>query len=77
MFSVRLRSDEANDVHRGMTFIHPVKDIEAMEKEVHILFKKNILYFIAIYNFQTLEGHECTICISILRCSFTVLLQSV
>jgi len=34
VFSVPLRGDKANGVHRGMNFIRPVKDIEAMEKEV-------------------------------------------
>jgi len=34
VFSVPLRGDEANGVHRGMNFIRPVKDIEAMEIEV-------------------------------------------
>ena len=36
MFSVPLRGDKANGVHRGMNFIRPVKDIEAMEIEVQI-----------------------------------------
>ena len=31
MFSVPLRGDKANGIHRGMNFIRPVKDIEAME----------------------------------------------
>jgi len=31
VFSVPLRGDKANDVHRGMNFIRLVKDIEAME----------------------------------------------
>jgi len=34
VFSVPLRGDKANDVHRGINFIRPVKDIEAMEIEV-------------------------------------------
>jgi len=34
VFSVPLRGDMANDVHRGMNFIRPVKDIKAMEIEV-------------------------------------------
>jgi len=34
VFSVPLRGDEANGVHRGMNLICPVKDIEAMEIEV-------------------------------------------
>ena len=34
VFSVPLRGDKANGVHRGMNFIRPVKDIEAMEIEV-------------------------------------------
>ena len=34
VFSVPLRGDKANGVHRGMNFIRPVKDIEAMELEV-------------------------------------------
>jgi len=34
VFSVPLPGDEANGVHRGMNFIRPVKDIEAMEIEV-------------------------------------------
>jgi len=29
-----MRGDKANGVHRGMNFIRPVKDIEAMEIEV-------------------------------------------
>ena len=36
MFSVPLRGDKANGVHRGMNFIRPVKDIETMEIEVLI-----------------------------------------
>ena len=36
MFSVPLRGDKANDVHRGMNFLRPVKDIEAVEIEVLI-----------------------------------------
>jgi len=36
VFSVPLRSDKAHDVHGGMNFIRPVKDIEAMEIEVLI-----------------------------------------
>ena len=35
MFSVPLRGDKANDVHRRMNFIRPVKDIKAMEIEVY------------------------------------------
>jgi len=31
VFSVPLRGDKANSVHRGMNFIRPVKDIEATE----------------------------------------------
>jgi len=34
VFSVPFRGDKANGVHRGMNFIRPVKDIEAMEVEV-------------------------------------------
>jgi len=34
VFSVPLRGDMSNGVHRGMNFIRPVKDIEAMEIEV-------------------------------------------
>jgi len=34
VFSEPLRGDNANDVHQGMNFIRPVKDIEAMEIEV-------------------------------------------
>jgi len=34
VFSVPLRGDKANGVHRGMNFICPEKDIEAMELEV-------------------------------------------
>jgi len=34
VFSVPLRGDKDNGVHPGMNFIHPVKDIEAMEIEV-------------------------------------------
>ena len=34
VFSVPLRGDKASGVHRGMNFIRPVKDIEAMEIEV-------------------------------------------
>jgi len=34
VFSAPLRGDKANDVHRGMNFIRPVEDIEAMEIEV-------------------------------------------
>jgi len=34
VFSVPLRGDKANGVHRGMNFIRPVRDIEAMEIEV-------------------------------------------
>jgi len=34
VFSVPLRGDKANGVHRRMNFIRPVKDIEAMEIEV-------------------------------------------
>ena len=30
VFSVPLRANKANGVHRGMNFIRPVKDIEAM-----------------------------------------------
>jgi len=34
VLSEPLRGDTANDVHRGMIFIRPEKDIEAMEIEV-------------------------------------------
>jgi len=34
VFSVPLRVDKAYGVHRGMNFIRPVKDIEAMEIEL-------------------------------------------
>jgi len=34
VFSVPLRGDKANDVHRGMNFIRPETDIEAMAIEV-------------------------------------------
>jgi len=37
VFSVPLRGDKANGVDRGMNFIRPVKDIEAMEIEMYIL----------------------------------------
>jgi len=37
VFSVPLRGDKANGVHRGMNFIRPVKDIAAIEIEVYIL----------------------------------------
>jgi len=38
VFSLLLRGDKANGFHRGMNFIRPVKDIEAMEIEVLILY---------------------------------------
>jgi len=31
VFSVPLRGDKANGVHRGINFIRPVRDIEAMK----------------------------------------------
>jgi len=34
VFSVPLRGDKANGVHRVILFIRPVKDIEAMEIEM-------------------------------------------
>jgi len=34
VFSVPLRGDNAYGVHRGINFIRPVKDIEAMEIDV-------------------------------------------
>jgi len=37
VFSVPLRGDKVNGVNRGMNFIRPVKDIEAMEIEMYIL----------------------------------------
>jgi len=42
VFPVPLRGDKANDVHREMNFICPVKDIKAMEIEV----KKNIYMYL-------------------------------
>ena len=43
MFSVPLRGDKANGVHRGMNFIRPVKDIELMKGKAlrkHSLYEK-------------------------------------
>jgi len=37
VFSVPLRGDKANGVHRGMNSIRPVRGIEAMEIDVYIL----------------------------------------
>jgi len=34
VFFVPVRGDKANDVHRGMNFVRPVKDIAAVEIEV-------------------------------------------
>jgi len=48
VFSVPLRGDKANGVDRGMNFIRPIKDIEAMEIEVYlrIEFHSGCIYWI-------------------------------